>query len=70
MVKSLYDAGVPRFALRCGEWRPDYIVNRTNTAGILSLVGTLLDDLSHGKSSSFAQATKGLVTLPMPRDAW
>ncbi|KAH8890175.1 hypothetical protein GQ53DRAFT_180915 [Thozetella sp. PMI_491] len=44
------------------------IVNRGNTAEILDLFGSLLDVLTPGKSSSFAQATKGLMGIPFPHE--
>ena len=58
----------PPLVLRSRYFPSDYIVNQNSTAEMLDSFGILLDVLSPGRSSSFAQVTKGLMNIPFPRN--
>lgn len=61
-------AGAP-LMLRARNSPSNYLIHRDSTADILDSFGSLLDGLNQGKSSSFAQATKGLMGIPFPPEA-
>ncbi|KAK7214876.1 hypothetical protein V2G26_002879 [Clonostachys chloroleuca] len=60
-------ADEPPLVLHNKGGEADCIINQSNTVLIIDLFGNLLDDISPGKSASFAQATKGLIGLSFPR---